>query len=97
MTRRRTPRNGSGYLVPEVPGQTHTFFWREIEGPEAAGERIDFLSTIRRLRDAPHEARALGARRRGRVRAHFTSESSAQALVESIDRARDSVDRPLRP
>ncbi|TFV84073.1 colanic acid biosynthesis glycosyltransferase WcaL [Microbacterium sp. dk485] len=33
------------YLVPEFPGQTHTFFWRELEALDAAGVDVDLLST----------------------------------------------------
>ena len=29
-----------GYLVPEFPGQTHAFFWREIGAIEEAGTPI---------------------------------------------------------
>ena len=36
-----------GYLVPEFPGQTHAFFWREIEALEAAGTTVDLVSTTR--------------------------------------------------
>lgn len=34
-----------GYLVPEFPGQTHIFFWREIKILETMGVQIDILST----------------------------------------------------
>ncbi len=33
------------YLVPEFPGQTHVFFWREIEALEAMGVLVDIVST----------------------------------------------------
>jgi colanic acid/amylovoran biosynthesis glycosyltransferase len=52
-----------GYLVPEFPSQTHTFFWRELGALEAAGVPVHVFST-RRPPDAacPHafgpEARA---------------------------------------
>lgn len=36
-----------GYLVPEFPGQTHTFFWREVKALEAKGIEVDFVSTRR--------------------------------------------------
>lgn len=36
-----------GYLVPEFPGQTHTFFWREVNALEAKGIEVDFVSTRR--------------------------------------------------
>ena len=36
-----------GYLVPEFPGQTHIFFWREISALETMGAEIDLVSTQR--------------------------------------------------
>lgn len=34
-----------GYLVPEFPGQTHIFFWREIEALKAMGVEPELVST----------------------------------------------------
>ncbi len=34
-----------GYLVPEFPGQTHAFFWREIGAIEDAGTPVRLYST----------------------------------------------------
>jgi glycosyltransferase involved in cell wall biosynthesis len=34
-------------LVPEFPGQTHTFFWQEVKALEAKGIEVDFVSTRR--------------------------------------------------
>ena len=34
-----------GYLIPEFPGQTHIFFWREIQAMEAMGAEIPLIST----------------------------------------------------
>jgi colanic acid/amylovoran biosynthesis glycosyltransferase len=34
-----------GYLVPQFPGQTHSFFWREILALEAAGVEVALYST----------------------------------------------------
>lgn len=34
-----------GYLVPQFPGQTHIFFWREIAELEKRGIAVDLLST----------------------------------------------------
>ncbi|WP_071674980.1 exopolysaccharide biosynthesis GT4 family glycosyltransferase EpsE [Nioella nitratireducens] len=36
-----------GYLVPQFPGQTHIFFWREIAELEKRGVTVDLLSTRR--------------------------------------------------
>ena len=34
-----------GYLVPQFPGQTHIFFWREVFALEAMGHSLSLLST----------------------------------------------------
>lgn len=34
-----------GYMVPQFPGQTHAFFWREIRALEARGVEVALLST----------------------------------------------------
>ncbi len=34
-----------GYLVPQFPGQTHIFFWREIAQMEKRGARVQIFST----------------------------------------------------
>jgi colanic acid/amylovoran biosynthesis glycosyltransferase len=34
-----------GYFIPEFPGQTHIFFWREIQVLESMGIQVDILST----------------------------------------------------
>lgn len=39
-----------GYLVPEWPGQTHAFFWREIGELERLGARVEVVSTRRPVR-----------------------------------------------
>ena len=36
-----------GYLVPEFPGQTHAFFWREIQAIEETGMPVRIYSTRR--------------------------------------------------
>src|SRR5262245_48696673 len=36
-----------GYLIPEFPGQTHIFVWREIEQMRRLGRRIRLFSTQR--------------------------------------------------
>ncbi|MCG7288065.1 glycosyltransferase family 4 protein [Cellulomonas sp. ACRRI] len=43
-----------GYLVPEFPGQTHAFFWREVAELERAGARPVLVSTRRPRRPAAH-------------------------------------------
>ena len=34
-----------GYIVPQFPGQTHAFFWREIQALEALGIEVKIFST----------------------------------------------------
>jgi glycosyltransferase involved in cell wall biosynthesis len=34
-----------GYLIPQFPGQTHIFFWREIQALEAHGVEVELFST----------------------------------------------------
>ena len=34
-----------GYLIPEFPGQTHTFIWREISHLREWGVQVDIIST----------------------------------------------------
>ncbi len=34
-----------GYLIPQFPGQTHAFFWREIEELERLGTEVELFST----------------------------------------------------
>jgi len=34
-----------GYLIPQFPGQTHIFFWREISAAEASGTQVTLFST----------------------------------------------------
>jgi glycosyltransferase involved in cell wall biosynthesis len=36
-----------GYLVPEFPTQTHTFFWREVQALRSLGHDVQLLSTRR--------------------------------------------------
>ncbi len=36
-----------GYLVPQFPGQTHVFFWREVAALERMGVDVHLLSTRR--------------------------------------------------
>lgn len=36
-----------GYLIPEFPGQTHIFFWREMQALRALGAEVETISTRR--------------------------------------------------
>ncbi|MGQ9919930.1 MAG: exopolysaccharide biosynthesis GT4 family glycosyltransferase EpsE [Desulfobacca sp.] len=43
---RRSEQDGQiAYLIPEYPGQTHTFFWRELQAIRALGLRVQVFST----------------------------------------------------
>jgi colanic acid/amylovoran biosynthesis glycosyltransferase len=45
-----------GYFVPEFPGQTHAYFWREAEAMRVMGVPVLFLSTRRPPEEAcPHD------------------------------------------
>lgn len=55
-----------GYLVPEFPGQTHAFFWREIQALRAKGCEVDLISTREPASDACHHEFAGEARRQTR-------------------------------
>lgn len=48
MTAHDTQTSGAdriAMLIPEFPGQTHAFFWREIAAIEAAGVEVQIVST----------------------------------------------------
>ncbi|PTW44011.1 glycosyltransferase involved in cell wall biosynthesis [Rhodovulum kholense] len=63
QVRRMTP-TAIAYLVPEFPGQTHAFFWREIQALEEAGLRVQTVSTRRPVPGAcPHDFAAAAAAR----------------------------------
>lgn len=55
-----------GYLVPEFPGQTHAFFWREIQALRAKGCEVDLVSTRAPASDACQHEFAAEARRQTR-------------------------------
>lgn len=40
-------RSRIGYFVPEFPGQTHGFFWREIQHIESSGIEVRIISSSR--------------------------------------------------
>lgn len=52
-----------GYLVPEFPGQTHAFFWREIVALRSLGVDVHLVSTRRPSPDACRHAFAAEAHR----------------------------------
>ena len=52
-----------GYLVPEFPGQTHGFFWREILHIENSGEVVTIFSTRRPKCNVSHAFSKIAAAR----------------------------------
>jgi glycosyltransferase involved in cell wall biosynthesis len=50
-----------GYLIPEFPGQTHVFFWREIVALRAQGVTVRLLSTRRPKGTSRHDFAAAAA------------------------------------
>lgn len=65
-----------GYLVPEFPGQTHVFFWRELEALRALGGRPVIVSTRRPMRAARTHAPAKAAT----TKAHYLFPASPRIL-----------------
>jgi colanic acid/amylovoran biosynthesis glycosyltransferase len=61
-----TDSTAIGYFIPEFPGQTHIFFWRERKQLQAMGLRPDLVSTHRPLR---------------RLVSHTWSESAAKETI----------------
>ncbi len=43
-----------GYLIPEFPGQTHIFFWREAQALHRLGFEVEWYSTRRPLQPCRH-------------------------------------------
>ena len=54
-----------GYFVPEFPGQTHGFFWREIKHIEASGVEVRIISSSR-PKDATKHSFTVAAKSRTR-------------------------------
>ncbi len=52
-----------GYFVPEFPGQTHGFFWREIKHLEALGANVRIISSSRPNGTAEHAFTAVAKSR----------------------------------
>ena len=76
-----------GYLIPEFPGQTHTFFWRERKALAARGVEAELVSTRRPVRGIVSQAWANAAISETRYLAppsHKRFGAIARALVQSI-------------
>ena len=68
-----------GYLVPEFPGQTHAFFWREVAALERAGARAALVSTRRPARPAAHPWAAEAT-----ARTTYLADPSPRALAAAV-------------
>ena len=79
-----------GYLVPEFPGQTHAFFWREIVALRSLGVDVRLVSTRRPPKDACRHAFAAEAHRETHYLLPFRVRHLAAALG-SIGKVNPSV------
>ena len=71
-----------GYLVPQFPGQTHAFFWREIQALESLGVEVHIFST----RPPP----------RGLVSHDWSDEAVARTMYLGLGTLNDRVAAGLR-
>lgn len=69
-----------GYIVPEFPGQTHIFFWREIRQLEEMGNEVEIVST----RLPPPGIRAHSWSDEAEERTTYLQERSATATALSV-------------
>jgi glycosyltransferase involved in cell wall biosynthesis len=69
-----------GYLVPEFPGQTHTWIWRDRRALEELGIEADLVSTRRPQLPCQHDW-AEQAQRLTRYLMPFSAEDVGQALL----------------
>ena len=71
-----------GYLVPQFPGQTHAFFWREAKAIEGWGIPVAFLSTRQTSpEDSPHAFDS-----EARERTHYAFPISLHAIIYLLSR-----------
>ncbi len=71
-----------GYLVPEFPGQTHAFFWRETRALQDLGVEAQFISTRKPLAHMVVHDWADDAQRRTHYLAPFTLRDVVDVLSE---------------
>ncbi|MCX6502858.1 MAG: glycosyltransferase family 4 protein [Microbacterium sp.] len=79
----RSPSPRLAYLVPEFPGQTHAFFWREVEALEAAGSTVDLVSTTMPKTHAVHPWAGLARARTSYLARPRIPDAAAAALTLS--------------
>ncbi len=73
-----------GYMVPEFPGQTHGFFWREIQELERLGLSVDIVSTRRPMRGGSSDGWTRSAISRTRYLHPLSTKQLWTALVQLI-------------
>nr|WP_246107343.1 exopolysaccharide biosynthesis GT4 family glycosyltransferase EpsE [Puniceibacterium confluentis] len=71
-----------GYLVPQFPGQTHIFFWREIQALQALGHHVDILSTTL----PPHKLISHGWSQEAIARTTYLGKPDVSAMFAAIGR-----------
>lgn len=71
-----------GVIVPEFPGQTHAFFWREINAMEEAGAEVQIFST----RKPPESACPHGFRDAARARTQYLFPPSLSDALPEVAR-----------
>ena len=69
-----------GYLIPEFPGQTHIFFWREMRALQALGVEVETVSTRR----PPAGIVCHAWSKEAMDRTHYLFPPSPVALVRSL-------------
>ena len=73
-----------GYFIPEFPGQTHAFFWRERRALQALGIQAEWLSTRRPPKKIISHSWAKEAEQGTTYLLPFTASDSARAFVEIL-------------
>lgn len=73
-----------GYFVPEFPGQTHIFFWREMRALSEAGVDLDVISTRVPPRGIISHDWAADAMRRTRYLLPLSFRGAAGSLLELL-------------
>lgn len=73
-----------GYFIPEFPGQTHIFFWREMRALAEQGVEVDLISTRVPPKGIISHEWAKDAIRRTRYLSPLSLRSAAGSLLELL-------------
>ncbi|GAA2723928.1 hypothetical protein CAE01nite_10570 [Cellulomonas aerilata] len=84
-----------GYLVPEFPGQTHGFFWRELEALRRSGARPVLLSTRRPTGTTGVHAWAAPAAARTRYLTDWSPGAAMDGVVVGVRAVRSGRSRDV--